>query len=284
MPYLTVGRENRADIDLYYSDLGSGPPVVLVHGFPLDGRSWEKQVPALLAAGRRVVTYDRRGFGASDRPSGGYDYDTFAEDLDVVVEVLGLDDVCLVGFSSGTGEVVRYLGRYGSARVRAAVLLAPLPPFLLRTDDNPKGIDQDVFDALAAAIVADRPAWLEDFLDAFHGVDDVGGTRISEPARRFGWNVAVSASAVATLACVRAWLTDFRDDLPHVDVPTLVVQGTADRVLPIDATGRRLPELIADVHLVEIDGGPHNIVWTHPAEVNEALLGFLTRSDREDRP
>ncbi|MBN9102870.1 MAG: alpha/beta hydrolase [Pseudonocardia sp.] len=283
MPYVCVGQENSGRIDLYYDDLGAGEPVVLVHGFPFSSRSWEKQVPPLLAAGHRVIAYDRRGFGGSSRPGVGYDYDTFADDLTVLVEELDLSAVSLVGFSMGTGEIVRYLGTHGSARVRSAVLLAPIPPFLLRTDDNPRGIDQAVFDAVSAAIVADRPAYLEALLDEASNADVRGRTRISEQARRLSWNVATEASAVATLACVRAWLTDFRDDLPAVDVPTLVVQGTEDRILPIDVTGRRLPELVADVQVVEIDGGPHNICWTHADEVNGALLEFLAHDPPQEK-
>jgi non-heme chloroperoxidase len=276
MPYLSVGRVNSASLDLYYEDLGAGPPVVLIHGFPLSGHSWEKQVPPLLALGHRVITYDRRGFGGSGRPSDGYDYDTFTEDLHALLEWLDLREVPLVGFSMGTGEVTRYLGRYGSSRVRRAVLLAPIPPFLLRTEDNPRGVGQALFDGISAAIVADRPAYLKDFLDNFYNVDTLGGTRISEQAWQLSWNVAASASPIATLACVQSWLTDFRDDLPAIDVPTLVVQGTEDRILPIEATGRRLPELIKDVRLVEVDGGPHNITWTHSEQVNDALLEFLS--------
>jgi non-heme chloroperoxidase len=216
MPYVTVGQENSANIDLYYEDLGSGTPVVLIHGFPLSGHSWEKQVPGLLAAGHRVLTYDRRGFGNSSRPSGGYDYDTFAADLKTLLDTLDLREVTLVGFSMGTGEVTRYLGTYGSERISKAVLLAPIPPYLLKTDDNPAGVDQAVFDGIMAAIVADRPAYLKDFLDNFYNVDRLAGTRISDQAWQLSWNVAAGASAIATLACVPTWLTDFRDDLPKI--------------------------------------------------------------------
>lgn len=275
MSYVTVGQENSGSIDLYYEDLGSGSPVVLIHGYPLNGHSWEKQVPALLGAGHRVITYDRRGFGASSQPSGGYDYDTFTADLNALIEKLDLREVTLVGFSMGTGEVTRYLGTYGSERIGKAALLAPIPPFLLKTDDNPEGVDQSVFDGIMAAIVADRPSYLKAFLDNFYNVDKLGGTRISEQAWQLSWNVGAAASAIATLACVPTWLTDFRDDLPKFDVPTLVVQGDEDRILPIDATGRRLPALIKDVRLVEVAGGPHNIGWTHADEVNQALLEFL---------
>ncbi|ROQ70635.1 non-heme chloroperoxidase [Streptomyces sp. 840.1] len=280
MPYITVGQENSAGIELYYEDHGEGRPVVLIHGFPLSGASWEKQLPVLLGAGYRVITYDRRGFGRSSRPVTGYDYDTFAADLNTVMERLDLQDAVLAGFSMGTGEVTRYLGNHGSRRVGLAVLVAPVPPYLLLADDNPAGVERSVFDGIMSAIVADRPAYLTAFLDAFNNTDKLAGTRISEQALRMQWNVAADASAHATLACVPTWLTDFRDDLPKNDVPTLVVQGDEDRILPIDSTGRRLPDLIGDSRLVEIAGGPHNIGWTHAEELNTALMGFLDEHRR----
>jgi non-heme chloroperoxidase len=275
MPYINVGQENSGSIDIYYEDHGTGRPVVLIHGFPLSGHSWEKQIPGLLASGHRVITYDRRGFGDSSQPTVGYDYDTFAGDLNTLMEALNLFDVALVGFSMGTGEVTRYLGTYGSGRVRQAALLGPLPPFLLKTNDNPEGVDKSVFDGIMAAIVADRPAFMTAFFDNFYNVDKFRGTRISDQAIQMSWNVAVGASAVGTLACVPSWLTDFRGDLPKNDVPTLVMQGTEDRILPIDATGRRLPALIKDVRFVEVPGGTHNIAWTHSDEVNKSLFGFV---------
>jgi non-heme chloroperoxidase len=276
MPYVTVGQENSGTIDLYYEDHGTGTPVVLIHGYPLNGHSWEKQERVLLEAGYRVITYDRRGFGASSQPTIGYDYDTFTADLHALMEKLNLLDVVLVGFSMGTGEVTRYLGTYGSTRVRKAALFAPIPPFLLKTADNPEGVDQSVFDGIMAAIVADRPAYLKTFLDNFYNVDKLGGTRISDQAWQLSFTVAAGASATATLACVQTWLTDFRRDLPRIDVPMLVVQGDEDRILPIDSTGRRLPDLIKNVRFIEVAGGPHNIGWTHPEEVNKALLDFLS--------
>jgi non-heme chloroperoxidase len=275
MPFVTVGQENSADIEIYYEDHGSGQPVVLIHGYPLNGRSWEKQQRVLLDAGHRVINYDRRGFGNSSQPTIGYDYDTFAADLNALIEHLALDDIVLVGFSMGTGEVTRYLGTYGSRRVSKAALLGAIPPFLLKTDDNPEGVDQSVFDGIRAAVVADRPAYFKAFLDDFYNVDVLGGTRISEQAWQASFNVAVAASPFAADACVPTWLTDFRADLPKIDVPTLLVHGDADRILPFDATAKRLPGLIADVKLVVVEGGPHNIAWTHPDEVNEALLDFL---------
>lgn len=277
MPYITVGEENSAPISLYYEDYGTGEPVVLIHGFPLSSHSWEKQVPVLLEAGHRVIAYDRRGFGNSTQPSIGYDYDTLASDLNVLMEKLDLRDAVLVGFSMGTGEVVRYLSTYGSARVRKVALLAPVPPFLLKTGDNPEGVDQIVFDDIMKAILADRPAYIKVFLDDFFNVDKFGGTRVSDQALQLTWNVAVGASAKGTLDCVPSWLTDFRADLPRLDVPTLVIQGDHDRIFPLISTGKRLPELIKDVRLVVIAGGPHAIGWTHAEEVNRTLLDFLER-------
>jgi non-heme chloroperoxidase len=223
-----------------------------------------------------VISYDRRGFGLSSQPTVGYDYDTFAADLNTLLEHLKLEDVVLVGFSMGTGEVTRYLGTYGSARVRKAALLGVIPPFLLKTDDNPDGVDGRVFEGIKSAIVTDRYAYFKDFLDNFYNVDVLRGTRISEQAWQASFNVAVASSPHATLACVDTWLTDFRGDLPKIDVPTLVVHGTEDRILPIGPTAERLPGLIDDVRLIRVEGGPHNIAWTHPDEVNEALLKFLT--------
>jgi len=275
MATVTVGTENGSDIDLYFEDHGSGPPVVLIHGYPLNGRSWERQERALLGAGYRVINYDRRGFGLSSQPTVGYDYDTFAADLNVLLEHLALDDVLLVGFSMGTGEVTRYLGAYGSARVRKAVLLGAIPPFLLKTDDNPEGVDGQVFEGIKAAVLADRYAYFKDFFDNFYNVDVLGGSRISTQAWQASFNVAASASPHASYVCVDSWLTDFRGDLPKIDVPMLVVHGTEDRILPLSATAQRLPALVKDLRLVTVEGGPHNIGWTHPEEVNKPLLEFL---------
>ncbi len=280
MPKVTVGRENSADIELHYEDHGSGQPVVLIHGYPLSGRAWDKQVPALLEAGHRVITYDRRGFGQSSQPVVGYEYDTFAADLAALLDHLDLWDAVLVGHSMGTGEVTRFLGTYGSARVSKGVLVAPIPPFLLQTSDNPDGVPQSVFDGFVQAAQADMPAWMKGFLDNFYNVDTLRGTLISDQAYQASWNLATSASAVAAVACIPTWATDFRADLPKLDVPILVVQGDADQVLPLDKTGKRLPGLIEDVQLVVIEGGPHAIPWTHAEQVNTALLDFLSDSGR----
>jgi non-heme chloroperoxidase len=275
MPRLTVGTENDAPIEIHYEDHGSGQPVVMIHGYPLNGNSWERQERELLAAGYRCITYDRRGFGRSSQPTVGYDYDAFAADLNALLEHLDLTDVTLVGFSMGTGEVARYLGTYGSARVRNAALFGVIPPFVLKTADNPEGVDRQVFEDIKAAIATDRYAFFKGFLDNFYNVDVLAPDRISDEAWQASFQVAVGSSPYASYACVDTWLTDFRDDLPKIDVPTLVIHGTEDRILPFEVTAARLRGLIADVTVVPVEGGPHNIVWTHADEVNAALLGFL---------
>jgi non-heme chloroperoxidase len=275
MPYIKVGQENSGSIDLYYEDHGAGQPVVLIHGYPLSGRAWDKQVPELLDDGRRVITYDRRGFGKSSQPTTGYDYDTFAADLHALLETLDLRDVTLVGHSMGTGEVTRYLGRYGSQRVVRGVLVSPIPPFLLQTPDNPQGLPASLFDGFMQTARADMPAWMKGFLDNFYNADVFLGTLVSEQAYQASWNIAVSASATATVACVPTWETDFRQDLTMIDVPMLVIQGDDDRVLPYPNTGQRLSGMITDLQTVVIDGGPHAIAWTHADQVNSALLKFL---------
>ena len=277
MAYIRVGAENGTDINLYYEDHGTGQPVVLIHGYPLDGHSWERQIPALLDAGYRVITYDRRGFGRSSQPTTGYDYDTFAADLNELMSALGLSDAVLVGFSMGTGEVARYLSRYGSSRVAKAAFLASLEPFLLKTDDNPEGVDGGVFDGILAAVRKDRYAYFTAFYNDFYNTDENLGSRISEDAVRASWNVAAGASFYASAACVPTWLTDFRADVPKIDVPTLILHGTGDRILPIDVTGRRFHALLPSAEYVEIDGAPHGLLWTHADEVTQALLAFLTK-------
>jgi non-heme chloroperoxidase len=275
VPRITVGTENDAPIEIHYRDHGTGDLIVLIHGYPLDGNSWERQERDLLANGYRVITYDRRGFGRSSQPTVGYDYDTFAADLNALLEHVALEDVVLAGFSMGSGEVTRYLGTYGSGRVRKAALFGAIPPFLLKTDDNPEGVDGSVFEGIKAAIVKDRYAYFKDFFDNFYNVDKLHPDRIGDEALAASFNVAAGASPYASYACVDTWLTDFRADLPKIDVPVLVVHGTDDRILPYEATAARLPGLIDDLTLVPVEGGPHNIGWTHPEKLNPALLEFL---------
>jgi non-heme chloroperoxidase len=275
MPYVTVGHENSGSIDLYYEDHGSGAPVVLIHGYPLSGRAWDKQVPALLEAGRRVIAYDRRGFGRSSQPTSGYDYDTFAADLDVLMNALDLRDATIVGHSMGTGEVARYLGTYGSARVAGGVLVSPIPPFLLLTDDNPQGLPQSLFDGFVDTAKTDIPAWMTAFLANFFSTGAGRDTGVSDEAVQANWNLAVSASATAAVECIGTWATDFRDDLPKIDVPLLVIHGDADQVLPFEKTAQRVGEFTDDLELVVVPGGSHAIPWTHADEVNDALLAFV---------
>ncbi|MGX1156753.1 alpha/beta fold hydrolase [Streptomyces albogriseolus] len=277
MPFITVAQENSTTIDLYYEDHGTGQPVVLIHGYPLDGHSWEKQTAALLAAGYRVITYDRRGFGQSSQPTTGYDYDTFAADLNTVMETLDLRDAVLVGFSMGTGEVGRYLGTYGSERVTKAAFLASLEPYLLKTDDNPTGVDGAVFEGIEKAVIADRYAYFTGFYQDFYNLDENLGTRISEEALRNSWNVAAGSSAYASIAAVATWTTDFRADVAKIDVPALILHGTADRILPIEATGEPFHRALPQAEYVVVEGAPHGLLWTHAQEVTDALLAFLAK-------
>lgn len=278
MAKITVGRENSVDIELHYEDKGTGQPVVLIHGYPLDGNSWEGQTAALLDAGYRVITYDRRGFGQSSQPSVGYDYDTFAADLNVVMETLDLQDAVLVGFSMGTGEVARYISTYGSARVAKAAFLASLEPGLLITDDNPDGAaPMEFFQGVVDDVKKDRYAYFTAFYNDFFNLDENLGTRISEEAVRNAWNIAAGSGSVASAAAPLTWATDFRADIPKVDVPALILHGTADRILGIDATGRRFAKALPSADYVEIEGAPHGLLTTHTAEVNEALLAFLAK-------
>jgi pimeloyl-ACP methyl ester carboxylesterase len=275
MPHISIGKENSGNIDLYYEDHGSGKPVVLIHGYPLSGAAWEKQTAALLAAGYRVITYDRRGFGKSSQPTSGYNYDTFAEDLHKLVTQLELRDFALVGFSMGGGEVARYIGKYGSKGVSKAVFISSVPPFLLKTPDNPEGVDGSVFEGIQKAVAADRYAFFTEFFKNFYNTDVLLGKRVSEAAVQASWNLAASASATASFACVPTWHEDFRKDLARVDVPALVIHGDADRIVPIGAAGIRTAKLIQGARLVVVKDGPHCITWTHADEVNRELVNFL---------
>ncbi|WP_425862434.1 alpha/beta fold hydrolase [Arthrobacter sp. TWP1-1] len=280
MGHITVGTENSTSIELYYEDQGAGQPVVLIHGYPLDGHSWERQTRELLDAGYRVITYDRRGFGQSSKVGTGYDYDTFAADLNTVLETLDLSDVILVGFSMGTGELARYVARYGHARVAKLAFLASLEPFLVARDDNAEGVPQEVFDGILAAAKGDRFAWFTDFFSNFYNLDENLGSRISQEAVTASWNIAVSSAPVAAYAVVPAWLEDFREDVEAVRAsgkPALILHGTKDNILPIDATARRFRTALPEADYVEVEGAPHGLLWTHAEEVNAALLAFVSK-------
>ena len=276
MGRLTVGSENGTPIELHYEDHGSGAPVVLIHGWPLSGRSWEAQVPALIAAGHRVITYDRRGFGQSSQPTSGYDYDTFAADLDGLLQHLDVQGATLVGFSMGGGEVVRYLSTYGDARVSKAVLAAAVPPYLYKSAENPDGgLDDATIEQFETGVKTDRLAFLEGFTKNFFAAGDKTDL-VSEPLRHYSWLIAAGASPKGTLDCIAAFgRTDFRDDLAKVTVPTLVIHGDSDAIVPFEVSGKRAAESIKGSTLVVIKGGPHGINATHPQEFNAALLSFL---------
>ncbi len=275
MPYVNVGKENSGNIDLYYEDHGSGEAVILIHGYPLNGSSWEKQIPGLLATGHRVITYDRRGFGKSSQPTTGYNYDTFTADLHALLTHLNLRNFALVGFSMGGGEVARYFGKYGSKGVSKAVFISSVPPYLLKTPDNPEGVEGAVFEGIQKAVAADRYAFFTEFFKNFYNTDVLMGKRISEQTIQASWNIAAGASPTASLACVPTWHEDFREDLKRIDVPTLVIHGDADRILPITASGQRTAKLIKGARLAIIKGGPHCITWTHAEEVNSELMNFI---------
>jgi non-heme chloroperoxidase len=278
MPYVSVGTENNAPIQLYYEDHGSGQPVVLIHGYPADSSSWERQIAALLDAGKRVITYDRRGFGKSSRPTTGHDYDTYAADLSGLLGTLDLQDAVLVGFSMGTGEVARYISRYGTHRVSKVVLLGPILPFMLKTDETPTGVPQEDVDGMLDAIRADRYAFFTSFLNTYYGVDENLGRRISEEALRAAWQVAANISAYASVWAPATWFTDFRADIDKIDVPTMIMHGTADGNVPIDLTSRQLAKMLPSATYIEVEGAPHGMLWTHSEEINRALLDFLAYS------
>jgi non-heme chloroperoxidase len=271
MPYVTVGRENTGDIQIYYEDHGSGLPVVLIHGYLADGHSWEKEEAALLDAGYRVITYDRRGGGASSRPAAGYDYDTLAADLNTLLETLDVRRAVLVGYCSGTGEVTRYLGTYGPARVRGAALLSPLPPRL------PRSLDREDF---VSALASDRPAAIKTYLDRHYNLDLLGGSWVSDQAWQNSFHVAIRVSAAAAIGVALAWREDFRADVARITVPVLILQGALDRIMPPAVTGDRLAATLADARLVVIPDGGHAITWTHADEVNHALIDFLRSVSR----
>ena len=278
MGTITVGQQNSQPIELFVEDNGDGRPVVLLHGWPLDSRSWEPQLHPLLSAGYRVITYDRRGFGRSSRPTVGYDWDTLAADLDKVLTQLDLRDATVVGLSLGTGELARYIGTRGTERLRSCVFIESLAPSFAKSDDNPQGVDAAGVAGVQHAILDDRYSWLTGLINDFLNLEDYQGTRVSEGTVRAMWNAGADAGAYATWACPPGWLTDFSTDITHIDVPTLIIHGTADRILPIDGQGRRLHAALPDATYVEIEGGPHLGVVTHADEINTALLSFLAEA------
>ena len=275
MAHLKVGEENGSPINIYYEDRGSGKPVVLIHGWPLDGGSWERQSFALLAAGYRVITYDRRGFGRSSAPSEGYDYNTMAGDLDKLIEALDLKDVAIVGFSMGGGEVARYMGKYNQGRVTKAVFMSSIAPALRKDGSNPDGVDPKVFEDIKQKIEKDRFEFLESFANMFYNHSLLSSTHTSAALLHHFQRVAALSSYGAMLTCVDAWLEDFRDDVRSIDVPVLVIHGDADQTIPFENSGARIQALVPSAILHVVEGGPHGLNWTHATEVNKALLQFL---------
>lgn len=276
MPYVTVATQNNQSVELYYEVQGSGKPVVLIHGWPLSGRSWEAQFSALVEAGYQVITYDRRGFGKSSQPWDGYDYDTLAQDLKALMDELDLQDAAIVGFSMGGGEVARYIGNYGSDRISKAVLASAVPPYLFKADDNPDGglEEQDVQEFLEG-VSGDRIAFLNDFTKNFFTPAE-GKLLVSEPMRLYNRDIASYASPKATYDCVKSFAyTDFREDLKKFDVSTLIIHGDADQIVPFEVSGQRSHDMIADSQLHVFAGGPHGNNVTHAEEFNEALISFL---------
>jgi len=275
MSYIKVGQENSQPVEIYYEDHGSGSPVVLIHGWPLNGDAWEKQTAALLAAGHRVITYDRRGFGRSSKPGVGYNYDTFAADLNALLSALDLTGVSLIGHTMGTGEITRYIRKYGTKRLRKVALIGTLGPYLVKAPDNPEGVDPKVFTDTKAGLKADRPVALMEFLKNFYSVGGADGNRVSERLIEANWAVAIGASPIGTVACVDAWIEDFRKDIARNDLPTMIIHGDDDRILPADVTSRRQAKLTKNVKYVEIKGGSHGITWTRAEEINAELVPYL---------
>lgn len=274
MPYLTVGRD-AGNIDVYYEDHGVGSPVVLIHGFPLSGRSWEKQIPPLLESGHRVIVYDRRGFGKSSQTVAGYNFDVFAEDLRKLIKHLDLKQPSLVGHSMGAGEVARYISRYGSQNVDRAVFIAGIPPYLMQSPENPAGLTEEVRAQIESAITQDRLSFLTGFFDTMYNADELLGSRLTGEELRYSWNIASMASPYATLQCVGLWWTDFRGCVTRIDVPTLIIHGDADRTVPLEGSSRPLQKAIRGSRLAIVHGAPHGLLATHADKVNPLLVDFL---------
>ena len=273
MPYLTTPEGT----ELYYQDWGTGTPVVLIHGWPLNGDMWEKQATYLAEHGLRVIAYDRRGYGRSGQPWNGYDYDTLAADLNSLIQKLDLRGAALVGFSMGGGEVVRYLSRYGSARVTKAVLISAITPYLLKTPDNPEGLDPQAFEEIELNIRKDRPAFLKDFAVAFYGRTLLHHT-VSEAVLEWNQSMALTGSLRSTVAAAKAWsTTDFREEMKNITVPVRIIHGTSDATVPIAVSGRRSAKMLPNATLTEYDGEPHGLFITAADRLNQELLEFITR-------
>jgi pimeloyl-ACP methyl ester carboxylesterase len=274
MPFLTVGRD-AGNIDIYYEDHGVGRPVVLIHGFPLSGRSWEKQISPLIESGHRVIVYDRRGFGRSSQTIAGYDYDIFSEDLRKLIKHLDLKHPSLVGFSMGAGEVARYISRYGSSNVDRAVFISGITPYLMQSEENPAGLSAEVRSRIEGEIKRERLSFLTGFLENMYNADLLLGSRLSEEELRYSWSIASMASPYASLKCVGLWWTDFRGCVTRIDVPTLIIHGDSDRTVPLEGSSRLLHRSIRGSRLAVIEGAPHGLLATHADKVSSLLVDFL---------
>ncbi len=277
MPFVEIGNDDDSDsVDIYVEDYGRGQPVILIHGWPLSHRMWEHQIEALVDGGYRCIVYDRRGFGESAKPWDGYDYDTLASDLRAIIDGLELDDVVLAGFSMGGGEVARYFGNYGSEGIDKAMLIAAVTPFLMLTDDNPEGVDGANFEAMIEDIRKDRIAFLDGFGKKFVNWGMMSHL-VSEHQLNYAKTIASFASPRATTECVKSFgMTDFRDDLSEMSVPTLVIHGDADEICPLALCGERAAAMLPNGKLEVIAGGPHGLTFTHPKELNRLMLDFLS--------
>ena len=276
MPFLKI--EGQKTVSLYFEDYGEGKPVILIHGWPLSHRMWEYQTRVLIEAGHRVIAYDRRGFGDSDKPWDGYDYNTMSADLQALITALELQDVTLVGFSMGGGEVARYFGQYGGERIAKAVFVSAVTPYMLKTGDNPTGVDQSVFDEFKQNVKEDRIGFLEGFNKLFvnHDKGVPGGTPVSDPALGYTLSIASYASPKATLDCITAFgETDFRQDMSKIDVPTMFVHGDADQIVPLEVSATEAHKLVEGSRLEVLEGAPHGLIFTHTEKLNRLLLEFL---------
>jgi non-heme chloroperoxidase len=275
MPFFNSTQNNDEPVKIYYEDLGKGKPVVFIHGWPLSGSMWEYQVTQLPQQGLRCIVYDRRGFGKSDRPFTGYDYDTLAGDLESLLDELNLDNVTLVGFSMGGGEIAKYFGLYGGARVSKVVLISAVVPYMLQTDSNPEGVPQEIFDTMLKGMVDDRPSFLESFNKDFYG-EGLLNHPVSEAYLNSSLNKAMDASPIATIECAKSFSsTDFRKDVVKINVPTLIIHGDKDKTVPIKPTGEESAKLISGSILKVYEGAPHGLWFTEKEKLNQDLIDFI---------
>lgn len=275
MPYFKSEQNGNTSISLYYEDLGTGKPIIFIHGWPLSGSMWEYQVTELTQKGYRCITYDRRGFGKSDKPFGEYDYNTLAGDLKALISELALEEVTLVGFSMGGGEIAKYFSLFGGAKVSKVVLISTVLPYMLQTDTNPDGVPQDAFDGMGKAMMEDRPKFMEGFAKDFFGVSLISHP-VSEAFLANNLTKVMEASPIATLQCAKSFSsTDFREDVPKINVPALIIHGDADKIVPIKGTSDETATLISNKNYIRYEGAPHGLWYTHKERLNSDLIAFI---------